>query len=141
MENSLLKVEVEILVELVWTCRLEVDAVSSEALVVLSSPEGGGFLVREGTGEPGVEVRVTAVCVVGEVKLCWLGVGALVSSKSDALKQNTPNFVFVLAAQRTTPVFPLPHFSSAVSRGMTATLSAIQPNLHVSSPCCSAFSI
>lgn len=47
----------------------------------------------------------------------------------DASTQKTANFWSSRVAHGTTPVLPLPHLVSAVSRGMTATRSAVQPNL------------
>lgn len=47
----------------------------------------------------------------------------------DALKQKTPNFFSAFAFHCTTPVLPFPHILSGVSRGTTATFSAVQPNL------------
>lgn len=44
-------------------------------------------------------------------------------------KQNTANFRSSLVAHGTTPVLPLPHLLSAVSRGMTTIRSAVQPYL------------
>lgn len=50
-------------------------------------------------------------------------------SAPGASKQKTANFWSSLVAHGTTPVLPLPHLVSAVSRGTTAIPSAVQPNL------------
>lgn len=49
----------------------------------------------------------------------------------DALKQKTPNFLSVPGDHVTTPILLCPQFLLAVSRGMTAVCSAVQPNLRV----------
>lgn len=70
--------------------------------------------------------------------------GLAVVSKSvnaDALKQKTPNFLSADVFHDTTPILPWPQFCLGEIRGMTAICSAIQPYLHVSSPCVIAFDI
>lgn len=100
------------------------------------------MVVELSGGVAGVAVWVRAVGAVENAELCGLAVELFgVSSKADALKQKTPNFLSVPAAHVTTPVLPFPHFWSAVSRGTTAICSAVQPNLQVCSPCCTARSI
>lgn len=51
------------------------------------------------------------------------------SDPPGALKQKTPNFWSGFANHITTPVFPTPQFLLAVSRGITAVCSAVQPYL------------
>lgn len=125
-------------VDLTSGVRAEVRGASSGPLVVDVAGAFGFDLSGEVVGACVSVVSVGSDFEVPGMLLFGFGVDC---KSAVLLKQYAQNFLSLFTFHVTRPVLPLPHFKSALMRGMTSISPSIQPNLHVSNPSCKAFSI